>query len=382
MKKKIFVIGGGASGMAAAFWAARAGGDVTIFEHMDRVGKKLLSTGNGRCNLTNGYMAGQCFRSDNPDFPMKVIKQFGFQDTIKWFSQMGLEVRDRQGYYYPVTGAHGKGESGQTGQKTIKGDCVILAAGSRAAPSTGSDGSGYELARSLGHRVIPPLPALVQLRCQGNYYKQLAGVRTDALLTLYAGDKEEARERGELQLTDYGLSGIPVFQISRYASKALDAQKRVVVKADFFPDRTLEETRRFLDSRKKRFPERACQDFFTGLLNKKLSLVLLKLSGIRPTEPCSAITKGQMDSLCRQLKGYQALVKSVNPFSNAQVCCGGVDTKEINPDTLESRIQKGLYIVGELLDVDGICGGYNLQWAWATGSLAGTAAAMGKEAGE
>ena len=423
MKKRIFIIGGGASGMAAAFWAARAGGDVTIFEHMDRVGKKLLSTGNGRCNLTNGYMAGQCFRSDNPDFPMKVIKQFGFQDTIKWFSQMGLEVRDRQGYYYPVsdqasavldvlrmsldelgvkvicgfsvtsvkkaadgtwqiTGAYGKGESGQTGQKTIKGDCVILAAGSRAAPSTGSDGSGYELARSLGHRVIPPLPALVQLRCQGNYYKQLAGVRTDALLTLYAGDKEEARERGELQLTDYGLSGIPVFQISRYASKALDAQKRVVVKADFFPDRTLEETRRFLDSRKKRFPERACQDFFTGLLNKKLSLVLLKLSGIRPTEPCSAITKGQMDSLCRQLKGYQALVKSVNPFSNAQVCCGGVDTKEINPDTLESRIQKGLYIVGELLDVDGICGGYNLQWAWATGSLAGTAAAMGKEAGE
>ncbi len=103
MKKKIFVIGGGASGMAAAFWAARAGGDVTIFEHMDRVGKKLLSTGNGRCNLTNGYMAGQCFRSDNPDFPMKVIKQFGFQDTIKWFSQMGLEVRDRQGYYYPVS---------------------------------------------------------------------------------------------------------------------------------------------------------------------------------------------------------------------------------------------------------------------------------------
>lgn len=419
MKKRIFIIGGGASGMAAAFWAARAGADVTILEHMDKVGKKLLSTGNGRCNLTNGYMAGQCFRSDEPDFPMKVIERFGFQDTIKWFSQMGLEVKERQGYYYPVSdqasavldvlrmslnelgvkvlcgfsvtsikrtpdgiwqiaGTSGKRESGQTTKEILYGNCVILAAGSKAAPSTGSDGSGYELAKSLGHRVIRPLPALVQLRCQGNYYKQLAGVRTDAMLTLYAEDREEAKERGELQLTDYGLSGIPVFQISRYASKALEAKKKVVVKTDFFPDRTPEETRRFLDKRKKRFPERACGDFLTGLLNKKLSLVLLKLSGIRLGEPCSSITRGQMDILCRQLKGYQALVQSVNPFSNAQVCCGGVDTREMNPETLESRIQKGLYITGELLDVDGICGGYNLQWAWATGSLAGTAAAGGK----
>lgn len=419
MKKRIFIIGGGASGMAAAFWAARAGADVTILEHMDRVGKKLLSTGNGRCNLTNGYMACQCFRSDEPAFPMKVIERFGFEDTIRWFSQMGLEVKNRQGYYYPASDqasavldvlrmslkelkvkvicgfsvtsikktSYGKWqiigtyeeESGQAGKEPMYGDCVILATGSKAAPSTGSDGSGYELAKSLGHRVIHPLPALVQLRCQGNYYKQLAGVRTDALLTLYAGDKEEAKERGELQLTDYGLSGIPVFQISRYASKALEAKKRVVVKTDFFPDRTPEETRQFLDERKKRFPKRACEDFLTGLLNKKLSLVLLKLSGIRPTEPCSSISRGQMDNLCRQLKGYQALVQSVNPFPNAQVCCGGVDTREVDPNTLESRIQKGLYITGELLDVDGICGGYNLQWAWATGNLAGTAAAMGKE---
>ncbi len=415
MKNRIFIIGGGASGMAAAFWAARAGADVTILEHMDRVGKKLLSTGNGRCNLTNGYMACHCFRSDEPDFPMKVIEQFGFEDTIEWFSGMGLEVKDRQGYYYPasdqasavldvlrmslkelgvkvicgfsvtsvkktshdkwqITGTY-KDKSRLSKQETLYGDCVILATGSKAAPSTGSDGSGYGLAKSLGHRIIDPLPALVQLRCQGNYYKQLAGVRTDALLTLYAGEKEQAKERGELQLTDYGLSGIPAFQISRYASKALEKKKRVVVTIDFFPDRTAEETRRFLDQRRKRFPERACEDFLTGLLNKKLSMVLLKLSGIRLTEPCRNITKGQMDHLCRQLKEYQALVQSVNPFSNAQVCCGGVDTRELDPKTLESRIQKGLYIIGELLDVDGICGGYNLQWAWATGCLAGTAAA-------
>ncbi len=408
--------------MAAAIWAAKSGADVTILEHMDRVGKKILSTGNGRCNLTNQYMDAACYRSNQPDFPLKALKQFGTKDTIDWFSDMGLEVKDRQGYYYPVSdqasavldvlrmslkeynvrvicsfsptsiqkkgegwlvgGLVKDGEHGSEKKERIQGNALILATGGKAAPATGSDGSGYELAKMLGHTIIRPLPALVQLRCQGSYYKQLSGIRTDAALTLYVEKKAAVRERGELQLTDYGLSGIPVFQISRYASRALSEKKNVTVRVDFFPEKTEAEMRQMLENRARRFPNRLCEDFLTGLLNKKLAAVLLKLSGIRLTETCKSLTRGQIDALTSQIKEYQALVQSVNPFANAQVCCGGVDTREVSPFTMESKIQKGLYLTGELLDVDGICGGYNLQWAWTTGYLAGKAAAEKTAAGK
>lgn len=422
MKRKVIVIGGGASGMAAAIWAARTGAAVTVLEHTDRIGKKILSTGNGRCNLTNAFMAEECYRSEQPEFPFQILEKFGTEDTIRWFSEMGLEVKDRQGYYYPlsdqasavldvlrmslnehqvtvlcgftpvsvkksktgwlVAGLEKYADTGKARNVQIEGDAVILAAGGKAAPNTGSDGSGYELAKMLGHWIIRPLPALVQLRCQGNYYKQLSGIRTDAELTLYIDRKSVVRERGELQLTDYGLSGIPTFQISRYASRALDEKKNVTVSVDFFPEVSEAGTKKLLEERAARFPDRLCEDFLTGLLNKKLAAVLLKLSGIRPPEPCRKLTKGHLEALAGHMKRYQALVLSVNPFANAQVCCGGVDTREINPETMESRIQKNLYIAGELLDVDGICGGYNLQWAWASGYVAGVSAAGGRTAGQ
>ncbi len=410
--------------MAAAVWAASFGADVTILEHTDRVGKKILSTGNGRCNLTNQFQEAGCYHSDQPDFPIRVLEHFGVADTIRWFSHMGLEVKDRQGYYYPISDQASAvldvlrmslkeyqvtvlcgfsplsiKKAGNTWQVTglkkpddgskddenkkekrmqIEGDALILAAGGKAAPNTGSDGSGYELAKKLGHRIIRPLPALVQLRCQGNYYKQLSGIRTEAELTLYADKQELARERGELQLTDYGLSGIPVFQISRYVSKALEEKKNVTVCTDLFPNMTASELKKMLEERARRFPDRMCEEFLTGLLNKKLAVVLLKLSGIKLSDPCRKLTRGHLEALTQQIKRYQALVQSVNPFANAQVCCGGVDTREVNPDTMESYLQKGLYFAGELLDVDGICGGYNLQWAWSSGYLAGISAAGGR----
>lgn len=402
--------------MAAAIWAARSGADVTILEHTDRVGKKILSTGNGRCNLTNRFQEAACYHSEQPDFPIRVLDHFRVGDTIRWFSHMGLEVKERQGYYYPVSDQASAvldvlrmslkeyqvkvlcgfsplsiKKAGNTWQVAglkkpddgngeakkiqIEGDALILATGGKAAPNTGSDGSGYELAQKLGHRIIRPLPALVQLRCQGTYYKQLSGIRTDAELTLYADKQELTRERGELQLTDYGLSGIPVFQISRYASKSLEEKKNVTVYIDFFPDITALELKKMLEERARRFPARTCEEFLTGLLNKKLAVVLLKLSGIKLSDPCRRLTRGHLEALTRQIKCYQALVQSVNPFSNAQVCCGGVDTREVSPDTMESCLQKDLYFAGELLDVDGICGGYNLQWAWSSGYLAGVSAA-------
>ncbi|MBS6954150.1 MAG: NAD(P)/FAD-dependent oxidoreductase [Enterocloster asparagiformis] len=435
MKRKIIIIGGGASGLVAAICGARQGADVTIVEHMDRVGKKILSTGNGRCNMTNLDMRPECYRCGQPEFPLKVLEGFPVEATLDFFRELGIETRSRGGYIYPnsdqasavldvlrreverlgvvvLTGCEAKGispspagSSGQTerrpeaggrenggdnpqpgrsgyvvatGQGDLRADAVILAAGSKAAPSTGSDGSGYELARGLGHKVIKPLPALVQLRCQGRHYKQLAGIRTEARLSLYADGALLAEDTGELQLTDYGLSGIPTFQISRFAARALDAGKRVTVQVDFLPAWPQEQAFERLRERARRLGYKTAEELFVGLLNRKLAAVLLQAAGIEPALPAGGLKNRQLARLLEQLKSYQALVMSVNPFANAQVCCGGVDTRQVDPATMESRCAPGLYLAGEILDVDGICGGYNLQFAWSSGAIAGTNAARGR----
>lgn len=411
MKKQVAVIGGGASGLTAAIWAARSGASAVIIEHTDRVGKKLLSTGNGRCNLTNSRMEERCYHSGAAGFPMEAIRQFGWKDTIKWFSSMGVLCKSRmETYYYPISDQASaildvlRLECQRLGvqmllewkpekvlaekkkgrpfflimgnQGKITADSLIFACGSKAAPFTGSDGSGYELAKMMGHRIIKPLPALVQLRCQGKYYKQLAGIRTEVRLWLAAAGKKEAEEEGELQITDYGISGIPVFQISRFAARALDEGKKVQVFIDFLPFMDEEETRIFLNERFVRFGDRNGEDFLTGIVNKKLAQVLLKMAGIPADKPVCNASKRQRETLFLGLKQYEALVSSVNPFANAQICCGGVDVSEVNPRTMESLLIPELFFAGEILDVDGICGGYNLQWAWSSGKIAGTQAAQ------
>ena len=411
MKKQVAVIGGGAAGLTAAIWAARSGASAVILEHTDRVGKKILSTGNGRCNLTNSKMEASCYRSGDPQFPMEAISQFGWKDTLRWFSSMGLLCRCRmESYYYPMSDQASAvldclrmecsrlGITIRTGiqperirrmregrrsfyeimtdQGEVRADAVILACGSKAAPNTGSDGSGYELAKSLGHRIIKPLPALVQLRCQGNHYRQLAGIRTEADLRLLVNDGEMWRERGELQITDYGISGIPVFQLSRFAARGMDEGKKVRVMIDFLPFMDKKESRIFLEQRFAEFGDRNGEDFLTGVLHKKLAAVLLKMAGIRLDQPVSSASIRQRDHLLRAIKEYEALVSSVNPFANAQVCCGGVDVREVDPSTMESRLMGDIYFAGEILDVDGICGGYNLQWAWSSGKVAGCRAAQ------
>ena len=379
MKKRVGIIGGGASGLVAAIGAARNGAEVTVIDHMDRVGKKILSPGNGRCKLTNYKMEEDCYRCGRKDFPMQVIRKVNVNETLEFFMELGIVPKDRNGYIYPnsdqaasvldvlreeierlkiriLLSCHiekiEKKNGGffiHTDQGTVETDALILAAGSKAAPSTGSDGSGYEYARQLGHSIIKPLPALVQLRCQGNMYKQMAGIRTEAEVSLQADGITLAKDKGELQITDYGLSGIPVFQVSRYAARALDEKKKVRVYVDFMPGWNNSESFRLLKKRALLLAYKPTAELFTGMLNRKLAQVLLK--------------------------EYEAVVMSVNPFANAQVCCGGVDTNEIDETTMESRLCPGLYMAGEILDVDGICGGYNLQFAWSSGLIAGRCAA-------
>lgn len=354
MKKKVWIIGGGASGMMAAITAAKAGADVTIAEHMDRVGKKILSTGNGRCNLTNLYQDARCYRSSQPDFPGQVLKQFPVDETIAFFEDLGIVMKDRNGYLYPnsdqavsvldvlrdeverrkiqvllncqIKEIRKKKDSFQivTDQGVKEADTVVLAAGSKAAPVTGSDGSGYRLAESLGHSVITPLPALVQLRCAEKHYKQLSGIRTDGKVEIYSAEKNgpwklEAEDRGEVQLTDYGISGIPVFQVSRYAAVALHNKKNVKAVIDFFPQLNIEETKTMMAERKRKLGGRSAEGFLTGMLNKKLALALLKLAGIAAAEPMETVDKKRWERLIQVIKQYETVVIATNPYENAQI---------------------------------------------------------------
>lgn len=411
MEKQGIIIGGGAAGLMAAITAAENGADVTILEHMPRVGKKILATGNGKCNMTNLHMTADCYRCGEPEVPMQVIGTFPVSDTIQFFRRLGILTTDRNGYVYPASGQAQtvldalREKTDSLGIRTVceskvyaiekdkkgsfvvksetgsySGNFVILAAGSMAAKTTGSDGSGYELAKSLGHKVKKPLPALVQLKCNGDFFKGIAGVRTDVRVSLYTvgrnGELEAllAADSGELQLTDYGISGIPVFQVSRYAAEALDRRKRVMAVVDFMPDYTEEEVFRILEEQRNYLYDRKAGDFLNGLFNKKLAALFMKAARIKPELDVAVVSNKKLGELVEVIKEMTFEVTGTNSYDKAQICMGGVPLSEVDAATMESRLVPGLYFAGEILDVDGICGGYNLQWAWSSGYLAGVSA--------
>lgn len=403
--RHVAVIGGGAAGMMAAITAAREGVKVTILEHKDRIGKKILSTGNGRCNFTNIFQTPACYRSDNRDFAWNIIQKFNVEKTISFFKELGIYPKDRNGYLYPYSDQAAailevlqieiakldicvmteinvldiqpvkRGIRVTTDKKTITVDSVILACGSKAAPVTGSDGSGYQLAKLLGHRIVPVLPALVQLRCAEKFYKSISGVRVQGTVEIYADDIFLASDTGEIQLTNYGISGIPVFQVSRYAAKAIYQKQSVTAVLNFMPDMNKDEFLSFLQERITLCPYKTLDEFFTGIFPKKLCELWIRLSRLPKEMRVSDLSGEQLEKLVLLIQHLRTHITETNAFEQAQICCGGVDTTEINPDTLESNYVPGIYFAGELLDVDGICGGYNLQWAWSSGFVAGKEAA-------
>ena len=404
MKQQIIIIGAGASGLAAGISAAREGASVTIMEHTARPGKKLLSTGNGKCNITNLQFPKDAYRGNQPDFVLPALHTVTVSQTMDFFRELGIVLTERNGYVYPNSGQAStvleamlfelehlgvrimtecpvkeikKDLTVITDHGKQRGDRIILAAGSMAAPKTGSDGSGYSLARKLGHHIIEPLPALVQLRCKEKWYKQAAGVRTDALVTLKIDGKAAASDRGELQITDYGISGIPVFQISRYAARALNEGRKAEAQLDFLPELSLTELEKLLLTRHRQFGYRPAEEFLHGVLNSKLAKILLKEAAIGRESWVKEITEKEIKNLVHCIKELKTIIVSTNTFDQAQVCSGGVDTREVDPVTMESKLIRGLYFSGEILDVDGICGGYNLQWAWSSGITAGSHAGRG-----
>ena len=428
-KKKVVIIGGGAAGMMAAITAAKEGAAVTILEHKDRVGKKILMTGKGKCNLTNmSDISGKYYGEDIPRIE-QCIRQFDASATRAFFQEIGLYTKEkRDGGVYPVseqaasvldvlrltcehlqvnmlTNAdaiavlpskqggsveymlypepekvqtkNGKKEKvvcrGEAIRKNIAYDALVIATGGQAASVAGSDGSGYALAKSLGHSLIKPLPALVQLRCEGDYFKAVSGVRAQALLQLYIDGKQCFSEEGELQLTDYGISGIPVFQFSRIAARALLEKKRCEVVIDFMTflsEGQLQE----LIAHKESFAYKTMEEMLTGLVNKKLAALVCRQCGISLTDKLGDVSERKWKECLHLLKHFKVVVNGTNPFDNAQVCSGGIPLAEVS-DKMESLKQKDVFFAGEILDCDGICGGYNLQWAWSSGKIAGQAAA-------
>lgn len=497
-KRTVAVIGGGAAGMMAAIEAARAGAIVTLIEKNSQLGKKLATTGNGRCNYTNLDMSdriGGKFRGFHPEFAAPALDALPPEAVLDWFRAIGVEPRFRGSYVYPnsdqasavvdalreelhrlsvkvhynaevksvqrvdadlVLSPEKASMSGKTPSDgrsakeklsdagaaasasemreknagyfmiqctdaVVKADRVILAAGSKAAPKTGSNGDGYFIARKLGHTIVPYVPALCGIRCAGDAFRALAGIRTEAALELSVDGRCVDREVGELQLVDYGISGIPVFQLSRYAAYALQEGKKAAVYINFLPGFTeagaaVRNSKRASSAsgistievsaaknaqnaraevsccaakaedpkdlavqlyrqRQERLAGRKMESFFTGLLHQKLAQLLLRMASVRPELPVAELSEKQLRSLASLSVRFKAECVEMNGFLQAQVVAGGVDTTEIDPCTMASRLVPGLYFAGEVLDIDGICGGYNLQWAWASGFVAGRHAA-------
>lgn len=409
MDYDIIVVGAGASGLMSAIAAGRLGKKVLVIDQKDKAGKKILATGNGKCNFTNLYQAPDCYRSDDSAFAMKVLSCFNVDRTIEFFEELGIYPKERNGYLYPNSeqaasvvqvllleckrlGVHFIYE--ETVRKIIKphytlitldkengkekkyyGKKLILATGGCASPKLGSDGSGYNLAKSLGHTILKPLPALVSLRSPDKFCKTASGVRTMAKVEAYGNHKLLDREEGEIIFTDYGISGIPIMQLSRFVAKALDQGQKVYLKLDLLTKASYEEILSMLQNRWNQNKNKTMEELLIGLLNNKLAYVLIKEASLDPIKPGKEISIKEIKLLANKIKSFQVNIKATNPFDNAQVSAGGVSTKEINEETMESKLSKNLYLCGELVDVDGTCGGYNLQWAWSSGYLAGISAA-------
>lgn len=411
MKQKtydVIVVGGGAAGLMAAIHAASGGAHTAILDHHEMSGKKILATGNGKCNFTNLMQGESYYRCDTPAFVLHILEQFSAEDAIAFFQNLGVMTRDRQGYCYPRSGQAAvirnallrqteklgieihngigirkicreeKGFSFDTKSGSFFAARCILATGGMASPKTGSDGSGYIYAKSFGHTVNTPLPALTALMAEANWLKETSGVRADAAIKLYVDGTCVAEDTGEVQMADYGISGIPVFQVSRYAAIALNEQRHVSAAIDFVPEYTEEKLREFLKQQlDTASAEESWKMLLSGVVNEKIAGMLCGQKHLGERKIAS-IPEAKNRQLLREfahlLKQVKLPVTGVRGFQFAQVTCGGIPVTELT-EQMESDRVAGLYFAGELVDVDGMCGGYNLQWAWSSGAVAGRAAA-------
>ena len=402
---KIVVIGGGASGLVASIYASNKNNEVILLEKNNNLGKKILLTGNGKCNYWNKDLSIKHYNSSDLDVLKKIINEENKLEIENFFDRLGIIPKIKDNYYYPLSNQassiqtslileaelrgvkiinncevlsiekiNGKFEIILSDRK-IYADKVILAMGSKACSKTGSDGLGYKIASSFGHSLIKPLPALVQLKLKTPFLKEWHGIRTDVKVSLYENNKLIKSDNGEIQLTDYGVSGICVFQLSSLVSRGLYNSNKEEIEINFLNSLGINNEDEFIeyfDKRNKKVSNRNISQLLDGVLNYKLVNMILKNIWISRDDNWDNITIVKRRELGRCLTKLRLEITGTRDFDSAQVCSGGVRLSEINPRTMESIKEKGLYIVGELLDADGECGGFNLGFAWITGYLAGT----------
>ncbi len=400
------VIGGGAAGMMAAIQCKKNNMQTVIVEHTAKLGTKILKTGNGKCNFSNTFMDKEMYQNNNADYAMNIINRFNVDDTIYFFEDLSVYKKERNGYLYPRSEMAASVALALTGKiqeldipvyfetgvkridraadeyvlrlegaktNTIKTKTVILACGSAASPSSGSDGSGYKLVKKLGIKVVKPLPALTALESDKKNMKLAAGVRAFGNVKIMAAGREISQDTGEIQFTDYGISGIPVFQVSRFAVRALDSGMKVEAYVDVAADIKENELVSMIKDAVATRKHQSVSESLSGIFNKKLVMMICKDIGIEGNSSASCVNDDICQKLARQMKSLCYNITGYKGNDYAQVCQGGVDVSELNGN-LESVNNPGIFFAGEITDIDGRCGGYNLQWAWSSGAVAAAAA--------
>lgn len=394
----VAIIGGGASGMLAALTAAEnRNRHVLLLEKQERVGRKLMATGNGRCNLTNTFAEVKNYHGEDAAFVSCAMEYFSPIETEEYFRSLGLLCSEQYGgRVFPVSDSAGSvldvlrfaldsaGVEVRTGiqiekaslkkdgfhlisgNEVIRAEKLIVACGGKAGGKLGGCPDGYEILKSFGHRCSKLYPALVPIRTDTDYPRSLKGVRTDAAVRLFAGNKLIAESSGELQFVEKGISGPAAFDISRAASVCGGR-----LEIDFLKETSLEDIKLLLIRRRHLSPEKENSSVFVGMLHNRLGMTIVKYASLRPSGRIGELTDSDISRLASAAKEFSLNVTGTDSFESAQVTAGGVLTCDFNSRTLESRLVPGLYACGEVLDIDGDCGGYNLQWAWASGRLAG-----------
>ena len=394
---KIAIIGGGASGTVAAIYAKRTNPDalVTIFERNDRILKKILATGNGRCNLSNANISDENYYSSSPEYIHEILTAFPQEEERQFLESLGLILCEESGRIYPyskrandvvdalrfelerlgvtvVTNAGIKEIRPAKGGYSIMGkffDKVVISSGGSAAPSFGTDGSAFRMLEEMGIETTPVFCGLVPLKVKENT-ASLKGVRANCTVSAYDGEKLLRTEKGELQFTDYGLSGIAIMQLSRLTKKGT----KIIV--DLFPDIKDSQLISYLKTRAKQFSERTLEQFFVGTLHKAICSYIVSRLGLSLKSQVHKLSENDIVKIAKAMKALEFTVQSTLGWENAQATCGGALLSEFNPKTLESKKYKGIYVTGEALDSIGDCGGYNLHWAWATGAIAGRSCSL------
>lgn len=398
MSQSVAIIGAGASGLVAAIVAARNGAKVCIYEKNSKIGKKILVTGNGRCNITNKNIQTANYHGQNASFVNPALDRFNTASCTDFFRELGIEMLEGQnGRLYPkshqsssvvelltyeckrlgvefllncevdeITKEQDRFMIVSAGNKTFA-QKVLVSTGGLAMPILGSSDSGYQIAKSFGHSIISPYASLVQLECEEDL-KHITGVKIEGEIEIVVDGQSVAKKNGDILFTNYGISGSAILDVSRSAAKALESKREVITNLDLLPEYSREQLRNILIKRKKISHQKSLEIWLDGFINSKLAKFIAKNF---PVKNADDLNTKDIVKLVYVFKNMKLKITGTRGFKSAEVTAGGINTDEVQAQTMESKLQKGLFFSGEVLDIDGDCGGYNLHWAWASGYAVG-----------